>query len=400
VSLAAAVLLAGAFVADEPLLLPTPAAPGSVTPHLVSRGDDVWLSWTETVDGGHRLRLAALGPTGFAPARTVAEGGPWFVNWADFPTFAVGERGTIVATFLPMSADGTFTYDAVFRRAPAGRLTFSPARKLHRDEVQGEHGFVSLASVGGGRFAACWLDGRAMGGGHGHPAPGEGAMRLYTTTIEDDGDLGPERLLDDRVCECCQTALVRLRDGTLLACYRDRGEGEERDIAFVLGAGAPDGARTWTAPRTVHRDGWVIAGCPVNGPALAAGAGGAGVAWFTLGSGGRPRVRVARLDGSGRAFGPPVEVDDGSPEGRVDLVCDGDGRFWVTWLERVADEGVWRLRRVPEAGAEGMPEARDLARVPLERRSGFLRAAAVGTDLLVTWTTPAGIAVGRVSLAD
>ncbi|MAF66107.1 MAG: hypothetical protein CMJ84_10690 [Planctomycetes bacterium] len=390
--------LAAALVAGDPVLVPTPAAPGSVTPHLVSRGECAWLSWTEEVEDGHRLRLASLAPEGFSPARTVAEGGPWFVNWADFPTFAVGDQGALIATFLPMSAAGTFTYDAVFARVAPGRLTFSSPRKLHRDEVAGEHGFVSLAPLGGGRFAACWLDGRAMGGGHGGGHGAVGAMRLYTTTIEADGDLGAERLLDDRVCECCQTALVRLADGALLLCYRDRGEGEERDIGFVRGEPVPDGAWSWSAPRSVHRDGWVIAGCPVNGPALAAGADGAAVCWFTLGSGGRPRVRVARLDESGRAFGPPVDVDDGQPEGRVDLVFDGAGRLWATWLERVGEEGVWRLREVPAPHASALPVAVDLARVPLERRSGFLRAVVVGEALLATWTTPEGIAVARVPL--
>jgi hypothetical protein len=393
-----ALLLASLLGGGDPQPVPTPAASGSVTPDLVAQGERAWLSWTESVEGGHRLRIAPLTATGFAPARTVAEGEPWFVNWADFSTFAVSEGGAKVATWLPKSADGSYTYDAVFTHAGPKSLTWSAPRKLHRDEVQGEHGFVSLAPIGGGGFAACWLDGRAMGGGHGHGGAGAGAMRLYATTIDADGDLGGERLLDDRVCECCQTAMVRLADGALLIAYRDRGAEEERDLGFVRGELGSDGAWSWSAPRAVHRDGWVIAGCPVNGPALAAGAGGAAVCWFTLGRGGQPRVLVARLDASGRTFGPPLRVDDGLPEGRVDLVIDGAGRFWATWLERDGEQGVWRLRRVPAAGSETLPPALELARVPLERRSGFLRAAVVGDELLAAWTTPEGIEVARVSL--
>ena len=81
--------------------------------------------------------------------------------------------------------------------------------------------------------------------------------------------------IDARVCDCCGTAAVALADGGLLV-YRDRSVGDVRDIAIVR---IRDGG--FEPPRIVHADGWVIRGCPVNGPALAMRDDRVAVLWFT-----------------------------------------------------------------------------------------------------------------------
>ena len=62
-----ALLLASLLGGGDPQPVPTPAASGSVTPDLVAQGERAWLSWTETVEGGHRLRLAPLTHRGVVP---------------------------------------------------------------------------------------------------------------------------------------------------------------------------------------------------------------------------------------------------------------------------------------------------------------------------------------------
>jgi hypothetical protein len=82
-----------------------------------------------------------------------------------------------------------------------------------------------------------------------------------------------------------------------VAVYRDRSEGEIRDIrigAYVDGA--------WTEGAIVHEDGWETAACPVNGPAVAARGEDVAVAWFTA-AGDVPRVKVAFSDDAAESFG-------------------------------------------------------------------------------------------------
>ena len=70
--------------------------------------------------------------------------------------------------------------------------------------------------------------------------------------------------------------MAATRDGEILAAYRDRTEDEIRDIAVARLT--KDG---WQPPVRVHDDGWELAGCPVNGPAISTHEDRVAVAWFT-----------------------------------------------------------------------------------------------------------------------
>jgi len=109
-------------------------------------------------------------------------------------------------------------------------------------------------------------------------------MTLRTAQITASGIIEGETLLDPRVCDCCPTATVLCPDGSVLVAYRDRSEEEVRDIAVTRYKGG-----AWSTPRVVHRDEWKIAGCPVNGPALAVSDSLVALAWFTMAGGVDPR---------------------------------------------------------------------------------------------------------------
>src|SRR3546814_12280852 len=94
--------------------------------------------------------------------------------------------------------------------------------------------------------------------------------------------------------------------GPLLA-YRDRTVDEIRDIHV---ARLEDGA--WRTLPAVHADNWKIAGCPANGPAIAAVGNDAIVAWYSAAND-VPNLQVARSSHAGHTFAAPVVGDDGTP---------------------------------------------------------------------------------------
>jgi hypothetical protein len=207
-------------------------------------------------------------------------------------------------------------------------------------------------------------------------------MALYVRRVAADGALGPERELDERVCDCCQTGAARLADGTLVVAYRDRGEDERRDVSFV--ALAP-GADAPTAPRPVHVDGWTIDGCPVNGPELVARGDRVACAWYTEAPG--PRVLLAISAPGASAFEKPIRVDDAATLGRASLAWLADGSLLVAYLvetDRAGARGEWRVRRFVDGAPAGAPLV--LAEVDATRRSGFLRLAAHGSGAVAAWT--------------
>lgn len=405
--LAPLLLLAGCAPGDAdgesgpPRVLPleelaSPALPGSGEPRLSPAGDATVLSWLEPVarpsDGSEsrerwRLRMVTLGDDGPGASHTVAEGDDWFVNWADFPSLFLTADGTLLAHWLQREGKGTYDYGVRVARSTDGGATWSEPRRPHEDAEQGEHGFASFFPTDGGGAGLVWLDGRRF-------ASGEEVMTLRARTFDAAGAPGPEMLVDESICDCCQTDAAATSDGVVVV-YRDRTADEVRDIyatRFVDGR--------WTEGRPVHSDGWVIPACPVNGPAVDARGRDVAVAWFSA-PGDSARVQVAFSRDGGAAFGPPARVDAGNPGGRVDVTLLGDGTTAVLWIERTAASGAEiRVRRVGPGGALGAPAL--VASSSAERASGFPRMTPDGRGRLVfAWTDVSGessrVRVARVA---
>src|SRR5450631_274715 len=78
--------------------------------------------------------------------------------------------------------------------------TWSKPVVPHRDHTLNEHGFVSMTPTPEGGIGAIWLDRRKLKG----PDDEGGDVAMMYTSVGQDGKLGPETIIDGRVCECCQ----------------------------------------------------------------------------------------------------------------------------------------------------------------------------------------------------
>jgi len=358
--------------------LPSPAGPGAAMPQLTVAPDGrVLTSWLEPAAEGHRFRFSVLEEDAWSAPVTIAEGDGFFANWADVPSLVALADGTLAAHWLERSASDTYAYDVRVRLSRDGGTTWSPAVSPHTDGTPTEHGFVSMFDDPAGGLGLVWLDGRAMAG---HAAGLEGMqaeMSLRATSFDGDRPR-PETLVDGRVCECCPTTAAPVSGGIVVA-YRDRSADEVRNIAV---ARLTDG--TWSEPAHVHDDGWMIPGCPVNGPALASdGAERVALAWFTAPDD-RPRVNVAFSADGARSFGDPIAVDDGAPVGRVDAVVVPEGGALVLWIEQTAGGAEVRVRHVEPDGTRG-PSVR-IADVAATRASGYPRMVLTRSTLVFVWT--------------
>ncbi|MCA1614039.1 MAG: hypothetical protein LC800_07785 [Acidobacteria bacterium] len=253
-----------------------------------------------------------------------------------------------------------------------------------------------MMPLAGGRLGAAWVDGRTtkdVKEGHDENVPLPVSMALRYATVAADGKLSDEAVLDERICECCQTSAALTSEGPIVA-YRDRSDREVRDIYVVRRQ-----AGRWSAPQPVHADNWQINGCPVNGPAVAADGRRAAVAWFTA-AGDDPRVQVAFSEDAGATFGGPVRVDDGDAMGRVDVVMLPDGSAVVCWLSGTAEAGAVKARRVRADGA--VDAVAVVAESDISRSSGFPQLARLGDELHFAWTEfgkPARVRAATASVA-
>jgi hypothetical protein len=303
-----------------------PAASGALGPNLIRSVDgDTVLSWMEPDDnGGHALRYSVWNDGEWTSPLTVASGGDWFVNWADFPSVVPIDKDFWVAHWLRRRPAGGYAYDVYASVSRDGGRNWSPSLLPHRDDTDTEHGFVTLFP-NDGTAGLIWLDGRNTGGGH-HDDHTAGGMTLRAATLAPDATLSNETELDGLTCDCCQTDVTVTANGPV-AVYRDRTRDEIRDI---YAARFVDGA--WQPGRPVANDGWMIAGCPVNGPVVASHGNDIAVAWFSNANG-TPRVRLARSHDATATFATPVDVTRGDAAGRVGLALLDDGTAIVSWLQ-------------------------------------------------------------------
>lgn len=360
----------------------SPTGPDSREPELFSTADGrVLLSWIEKIGGKrHALHFATRDAAGWSEARTVAEGDNWFVNWADFPSVIALPDGSLAAHWLVKSASGTYAYNVNIARSKDNGQTWGRPVAPHTDGTQTEHGFVSLLPLQDGRLGAVWVDGRAtkdMKEDHEENVPLPVSMALRYAAIDADGKLSDEAVLDERICECCQTSAAMTSEGPI-AAYRDRSEREVRDIHLVRRQG-----EGWSGPRAVNADNWEINGCPVNGPSVAAEGRRVALAWFT-GEGNSPRVQIAFSGDAGATFGAPTRVDDGEAMGRVDVVMLADGSALVCWMAGGAEGGANKVRHVGLDGALG--QVAIIAQSDISRSSGFPRMARLGDTVHFAWT--------------
>ena len=372
--------------------LTSPAGDGARYPHLAADGDDVLMAWLEPVgDSLFSLRGSRFSEGIWGEPWIVAESDGFFVNWADFPSLVPLANGTLVAHWLQRGGQNAYDYSVQISTSEPDGAVWSPPRRLHDDDTPTEHGFVSLVADSEGGLAAFWLDGRKNalpGDDDGDPAtrgpePAE-EMTVRGRRVDPAGDWGPEVLLDGRACDCCQTSGVRLADGRFALVYRDRDPDEVRDIFIVRGR-----AGAWEDPRPVSRDGWIMPACPVNGPSIDVAGQSLAVAWFTAADG-EPKVSVAFSHDEGERWDAPITVDDGDPQGRVQVAFLSTGDAVVLWMGRSeSGAGELRVRRVSPGGVTG--PVTGFRSISGTRADGFPRIAPLGADrFMVAWTESDG----------
>lgn len=364
------------FLLAALLTVSSPAGPNAAEPFLFTTRDGVGLSWLQPVPNTdkHALLVAMHRNGKWDAPRTIVERNDLFVNWADFPSVVEDRNGVLFAHWLQKSGSGTYAYDVWMAISKNRGVKWGKPFLLNRDGVKGEHGFVSLVPLPGGGVGATWLDGRKMGGG-GHDAHGD--MTLRYARVDASGAIKSEAELDARTCECCATGMTVTASGPVIV-YRDRYADETRDISFVR-----RGKSGWTKPKPVHADGWVVKGCPVNGPQIDAIGNRAVTAWFTAANE-KQRVYAAFSNDGGATFGKPVVVDDGKPVGRVDVVLLDANTALVLWLEQTASGAEIRARRVTRDGR--IQPSRKIADSSTARAAGFPRMARYGSEVWFTWT--------------
>ena len=353
-----------------------PTQANSGEPFLFTDNDStVYLSWIEKNNDKSTFKLSSLHNGKWLEPAIIASGNTWFVNWADYPIIAAN-RKHLVAHFLDKSGESIYAYDVKLTTSNDTGITWSNPIILHDDNKQAEHGFVTLLPYGD-NFFVTWLDGRntVMEGMEemDHQEGHHGAMSLRAAVIDVKGKKINEWELDNKTCDCCQTTAAITANGPVVI-YRDRSDEEIRDMSIVRLIGDQ-----WTEPKAIHNDNWKIAGCPVNGPRVAAEGNNLAVAWFSAATD-TSKVNVIFSTNGGGTFGKPIRVDEKSAIGRVDIAMIDDKSVIVSWMEGT-------MIKIAKVHADGTIEPSiTIASSSESRSSGFPQMTKSGNQLIFAWT--------------
>lgn len=355
----------------------SPTSIGSMQPFLFSKDKNLFMSWTQKMnDSIYTLNYSELKKGKWTETIEITRGDNWFVNWADFP--AISENnGNILTYILQKSEASTYAYDIHMYLAGTNENSVNKNFILHSDSTKTEHGFVSMLPYKDDSFFVTWLDGRNTGGGShdvGHSS--NGAMSVRAASVLQTGEVVDDTLVDNKTCDCCQTSAAITPKGPIIV-YRDRTDDEVRDIYISR---LLDGS--WTIPKPIHNDNWIINGCPVNGPKAATYNNSLVVAWFTAAKN-TPKVNIIFSDDSGKSFDTPIQIDNGKPIGRVDVALLDENNALVSWMESSENGAEIKVVKVNSNGAKQKPLI--AASLSAARSSGFPQMEVFNDTVYFAW---------------
>lgn len=368
-----AIALCWAGPANQQKAAHPPAAAGSGMPFFATSPEGtLHLSWIDPVpEGGHALRLSRWNGAAWESPETIAQGNDWFVNWADFPAVSFLPNGAAYAHWLARPANGgKYGYGIrLARRGFDGKWQQSAA--INENDQRDYAGFLSFS---GNQIAFL------------APAdPADGHRKtLRVASLDADGKIKQQQMLDADVCSCCQTSIVKTNSGMLVA-YRDHLPGEIRDISLVRYSGGQ-----WSNAYPLHRDGWQINACPTEGPSLAVAGNTIGAAWISR-AGGISKLNFATSRDDGKSFSQPVQMDDGNPLGRPTLIALDEQSFALVWIERVTQAAEIRVRRI--TAQQRKSPSLPIQAVPASRAAGLPKIALHRNELFIAWREEAVKAV-------
>ncbi len=364
------------FTGDSTVaVLTSPVTDSSAEPYLfTNKKGVVYLSWVQKKGKESSLQFSTLVNEQWSQPVVVSSGKNWFVNWADYPVISSDSSGNMLAHFLEKSDTAKFTYDIKLVASSDAGKTWSSSKILHDDGKKAEHGFVSITPYND-QFFVSWLDGRktAMEGDEGHHEGHHGEMTLRGAILDKTGIKTKEWELDGRICDCCQTSIAITSNGPVVV-YRDRSTEEIRDMSIVRFVNGK-----WTEPKTIFPDQWKIAGCPVNGPRADAIGNNLAIAWFSM-AGSKAQVKVVFSNDGGATFKEPIQVDEGKPIGRVDIVMLNEKSAMISWMEGSTIKAL----KINADGSKGKPVT--IAESSDSRASGFPQMTKAGNQLIFAWT--------------
>ncbi len=225
-------------------------------------------------------------------------------------------------------------------------LNWTNAKPLVTDSNGFDQRYYDVALLPSGEAAIIWLDNRKS-------SRLEGSAIYYARTEGKNG-FQKEKKISEACCPCCRTDLYVDSKAGVHVLYRGIINDSIRDMLHSV---SMDEGESFSEPKLISADNWVIHGCPHTGPAMTENQSGLHFAWYT-GAGPKGCFYTRSVD-NGQSFFQNDHVSDRGSHPQ--LVALASGELLLTWDEPVQMLGKsTRGIAIERRSAEGLSIAKHI----------------------------------------
>jgi len=192
------------------------------------------------------------------------------------PKIAFKDDGTILVVYSVRNPSPTNRFAGAIHYIQSfdDGQNWTSAHYLHGDTTSGiGRNFFDITTLPDGEVGAIWLDGRKKSR--------SGSTLFFAKTKEKEGFIN-EIEIAEKTCQCCRTDIYVDAHQNINVAYRDIINDSIRDIAHLI---STDIGLSFSTPKCISPDNWVINGCPHTGPSMTWDDNGLHLFWFTEGQG-------------------------------------------------------------------------------------------------------------------
>ena len=235
------------------------------------------LSWVRNLDDSSAIFCYALSTDGgktFGSPITIPPSINIHPHSENIPKVIFKPSGEILAVWGIHNPNPINKYSGLINYAQSfdNGKSWTEAQSLVHDTAAYDQRYCDVALLGNGEAAIIWLDNRVT-------TAKDGAALYFASTSGGDG-FQNEQLISEPCCECCRTDLFIDKKNNIHVLYRGIIQDSIRDMVHAVSV---DGGKSFSEPKQINDDHWVLNGCPHTGPAMTENEEGLHFAWFTGG---------------------------------------------------------------------------------------------------------------------
>lgn len=286
--------------------------------------NNIVLSWIKKVDSSKLIFCYAVSRDegkSFGKAVEVAGSTNVHPHGENMPKIIFKPSGEIIAAWGAANPNPANAYSGLvfYSQSFNEGKTWSKPVSLTQDTASFDQRYFDVALLPNGEAGIVWLDNRKKWNK-------EGSGLYYAVTNGRSG-FKNERLISGPCCQCCRTDLFIDKFKNIHVLYRAILNDSIRDMVHIV---SNNEGKSFTHPKRISQDNWVISGCPHTGPAMAENKEGIHFTWFTGGRG--SGIYYNNSIDNGKAFSRRDSVS-GQAAKHCQITSLPDDNILIVWNE-------------------------------------------------------------------